>query len=289
MKTKRIIISLSALTLLIPAFQVVSCSKNDSDWEDFLKLPIIEENSYEGNLSSKGQEIFKRLDGNLTQGLYYTSPSGIGSGKYSKFLKELGKESIRLTSITLPTVTHIGTSPFTSSPLTSIEISQLQYVEDDAFANSVLTTANFDLLETIGKNAFGNSKLTSLSLPSAKIIRENAFYSSPLTSLSLPVASEIHDRAFYSAQLTSLSLPNAKYSGDSAFEQSPLTYISALNLYDYTTLVGVNGIGDNCFKSVVNVSSTTVKLKVMYTLSSKEKDRIFGANNYNHIHFKSVD
>lgn len=133
----------------------------------------------------------------------------------------------------------------------------------------------------IAGSVFGILHLTGVFLPNLVEAGSIAFKSALFTTIDstlFPKLTTIGDGTFADCPATSVDLPLVTYIAVRAFQNCPLTNI---NLPNCDTILLES------FESVVNAPTTTVTIKSKFNTPA-EKDRIFGAGNWNQITFTWV-
>jgi len=134
-------------------------------------------------------------------------------------------DCFRMTSVTLPLVTHVEREAF--------------------YGCTSLTSVDLPLATTIGEKAFWNAvALTSVNLPKATHIGTMAFQECPLTSIDLPLATHIDVLAFFECtRLKTVNLPLA-------------THIDRLTFGSTKVLIDPNL--ERCNLTLVNIPLVTI-------------------------------
>jgi hypothetical protein len=113
-------------------------------------------------------------------------------------------DCFRMTSVTLPLVTHVEEEAFYGcTSLTSVDLPKATHLGRAAFWNCVsLTSVNLPKATHIGTMAFQDCPLTSIDLPLATHIDGNAFFEcTRLKTVNLPLATHIDRCTFGSIKV----------------------------------------------------------------------------------------
>lgn len=202
----------------------------------------------------------------------------------------------KLTGITLPNVLRIGDYAFAYSPLTHIEIPKVNHMGSlvfysivNEFTTIVIMTENFNSTvqkdKIFGKGNWSNVHFKWTDSNTGELVNsyDGYFSTNAKRDEFKAVRETITAQQFNPSDtpenhVTGISLPYTTSIGNYAFSYSPLTYIDVEK---------ADTIGDMCFYSAVNVSTTRVIMKSKFNTPT-EKDRIFKSGGWSHITFKWV-